>query len=207
MNISRPLALSVTTACLAALPVLAPATASAASATPSTTVTLKVSGCDGCTIAVYNTTSARFRNTGKPQAKSKVRSGRATFVVPTALTRGLAFTLADSGPYTSVGYHPDVALDLKGRAAGKSVSTARAKDATAARRCWAGTTKSAVTITVHSFTFRVKDYTQGNKLVTSIALWASPDLKGYGKATRLEPHNKVYPGVAQLGNQGAPNCS
>lgn len=204
MNLSRPLVLSVATACWAATAVLAPA---AASATPATTVTLKVTGCDGCTIAAYNTTSARFRTTGKPQATSKVRSGRATFVVPTALTRGLAFTLADSGPYTSVGYHPDIALDLKGRAAGKRVSTVRAKAATAVRRCWAGTTKSKATITVRSFTFRVKDHTQGNKLVTSVALWASPDLKGYGKATQLERHNTKYPGVAQLGNQDAPYCS
>jgi hypothetical protein len=106
-----------------------------------------------------------------------------------------------------VGAHPDIALDVAGIHAGRWVSSKQAREATGARRCWAGTKSSlAVTIPISAFTYQVKDYTQGNKTVTSIALWASPDLKGFGKVTPFDSEQRGYPGVAQLANQDAPYC-
>lgn len=210
MRINRTLVLAAATAALAA-PLSAPAVAHPASGTtsavPTTIVTLTMSNCSGCRIAAYNTTSAHFKATGKPEDVARVHRGRAVFRIPTAATRGLAFTLLSAGKYTMVGAHADIALDVAGIHAGRRVSAQQARKATGARRCWRGTKATAVTIPVSAFTYRVRDYTQDNQTVTSIALWASPDLKGYGDVTPFDSEMRGYPGVAQLANQDAPYCT
>ena len=53
----------------------------------------------------------------------------------------------------------------------------------------------------------MRDYTTLFTQVTCIALWASPDLRGYGAQTKFNPKLHEYPGVAQLADQDAPYCS
>jgi hypothetical protein len=207
MKLTRTVAFMAVAAALAA-PLAAAGPAVAGPPLPTkTSITLTFTDCSGCRIAAFNTESAQFKADGKPLDTAKVHKGKAVFQVPTALTRGLAFTLLTAGKYTMVGAHPDIALDVAGIHAGRWVSAKRAREATGARRCWAGTRKFAVTIPVSAFTYRVRDYTQGNTTVTSIALWASPDQKGFGTVTPFDSELRGYPGVAQLANQDAPYCT
>lgn len=183
----------------------APAIADSPPVAP-TTVTLTFTDCSGCKIAAYNTKSAQFKKTGKPVDTARVHKGKAVFQIPGG-TRGLAFTLLTAGKYTMVGAHPDIALDIAGIHAGRTVTAKQAREATGARRCWAGSNSTAVTIPISSFTYQVRDYTDDHKLVTSIALWASVDQKGVGKVTPFDSELRGYPGVAQLANQDAPYCT
>ncbi len=86
---------------------------------------------------------------------------------------------------------------------GAPVSVAQARHATAAARCWIGTTRARFTIRVRLVTFRTLNI-DGSAHVTEVAFWASPNLPGTG-AQHLR-HVKGHPNVDGIADQDAPFC-
>ena len=77
------------------------ATGPAHAASPTTTITLKVTGCEGCTIGVQRAITGGNPSKITPAKPTfwegtpvKVKSGVATLKVPTANTSGMSFTIA-----------------------------------------------------------------------------------------------------------------
>ncbi|NHC14702.1 hypothetical protein [Motilibacter deserti] len=192
--------LAVAAGAVAAAALAAPAHA----ATPTTTVTLSIRGCDGCTFGVWNTTEAGTSD--RPLRTVTVRNGTASFRVPTALTKGLALDWRDpKGRYQLPGAVPAVSMALPQHAPGTVVSEPRARAATRAYYCWAGTRARTYTIRLGLTTFRTESY-EGDRMVTGAAIWASPTLKGYGTARTLEKGPQGEPPISGLGHQDAPYC-
>ena len=194
------------TACALAAPTSASAwaTGSKPGTEPSTRITLTISGCDGCTFGVWNTTAAGTAE--HPLTTVRIRNGAATFRVPTALTKGLALDWADPrGRYEYPGAVPAVSMALPQFSAGSAVSAPQARRATRAYYCWAGTRAGSYTIGLRLTTFRTADH-DGEHLVTGAAIWASPTLQGYGSVRRLEKGPSGEPPISGLGHQDAPYC-
>jgi hypothetical protein len=110
-----------------------------------TKVAFTVSGCEGCRLRL---TQARDGRKNVWQSKSRtVTDGLVTWRVPTSRTRGLSVTVLapwDGG----AGYVPTVAFRYAGTDVGDTVTNATAKSKKRASACWAGTTRSAVTVPI-----------------------------------------------------------
>lgn len=114
-----------------------------------TTLTFKVTNCDGCTISAQTWVLDDWEdvNHSRPQFDHKqvvVRSGSATMRVPTEVTRGMAFSMHRGRLW--VMYEPWVALHYRGQPIGSHVSARQASAAKRGSYCWAGTTKARVTL-------------------------------------------------------------
>ena len=135
--------LAGTTAALAMI-VLVPAGASSA-ATVDTTITMAVSGCEGCTITpVQAITGSSNVYTGTPV---KVTGGQAVFVVPTSKTVGMSFNL-EATWQVDINAMPVIVTQYQGISPGQAVTRAQALAAKRATACWAGTTSSSVSLQV-----------------------------------------------------------
>ncbi|NHC43904.1 hypothetical protein [Motilibacter aurantiacus] len=185
---------------LAAAALAAPAHA----AQPSTTITLTVQDCEGCTFGVWNTTPAGTAD--RPLRTVTIRNGKAAFRIRTAQTKGLALDWDDPRRrYQLPGAVPAVSMALPQHRPGSAVSEAQARRATRAHYCWAGTKAAAHTIALKLTTFRTKDY-YGEGWVTGAAIWASPTLRGHGTVRRLEKGPEGEPPISGMGHQDAPYC-
>jgi len=137
-----------------------------------TVLTIKVANCPSCTVfvtsGVYNGGSVSF------QGQIKLQKGTGTISVPTLLTRGLHFGLNTPDQRSQPGAVPVAALKFNGMKAGQKVSTKVALSKRHALPCWAGTTKSAVTLSFIAYRWTVKGdmYFSGK----GISFWASPQL-------------------------------
>jgi hypothetical protein len=117
-----------------------PAPSAAAEAT--TTIALKVVGCDGCRIqAVQNVEGdLPYRSRFK-----RVENRRVEFVVPTARTEQMAFIVyAPFDEVAQFGFPMVVIVGFRGKAPGDVVSDAYARGTHTGSGCWAGTTESVV---------------------------------------------------------------
>lgn len=129
---------------LAAIGVAAPP----ASAEDTTTITMKVTGCEGCAI-----TPVQALNAGSAQAsiwtgtKAVVKNGRVVFTVPTSKTAGMSFNL-DARWQVDINAEPVIVTQYKGAQPGQRVTKRQAKAFDQATACWAGTTSTAVTLRV-----------------------------------------------------------
>jgi hypothetical protein len=164
-------------------------------AAQATTVTLRLARCPGCVVAVYNT--ARASN-GLLRLVSITR-GVGRFTVRSLATRGMSFGMSGTGPYTAPDYRPDIAVAV---ARSARVSAAKARRASAAARCWSGTSARRFTIHVRLVTFQSRDFS--NKVVTVAAFWASSNLPGFS-LVHLSRH-QGEPNVAGIGDQDPPFC-
>jgi hypothetical protein len=111
----------------------------------STTVTFRVSGCEGCVIQGITTRSGATDSYNGPRAK--VRNGVATMTVPTAQTAGMTFSL-DAAWKVEINAQPFIAFQYKGAAPGGAVTKAAGQSARRASPCWSGTTDGTATLRV-----------------------------------------------------------
>lgn len=182
----------------AALTMTVLVTAQPASAAGTTTVTLQVQGCDGCTIGIVRALSADGNVTPKKPrywdgGSATVVGGKVVFTVPTAYTPGISFTI--SAPWEGdTGAVSNIVLG-DGSAAGKTLTTMQAKARKKATACWAGTSGPKATIRVSVAKATVQGY--GGPAVAALA-WATPSVPTVG------PLNSTYKGT--LGNQDAYYC-
>jgi hypothetical protein len=111
----------------------------------STVITMRVTGCEGCTITPVQAISGQADIwTGTP---TKVRGGQAQLTVPTSRTAGMSFNLDATWP-VDINAMPVIVTQYQGFAPGQRVSVAQAKAAKRATACWAGTSQPSVTLSV-----------------------------------------------------------
>ncbi|MDP1877298.1 MAG: hypothetical protein Q8M17_07070 [Actinomycetota bacterium] len=148
---------AVALATLAVLPAGAPSAAE-----PMTTITMTVSGCEGCTITpVQAITGATAVYTGSPV---KVTGGQAAFVVPTSNTAGMSFNLEATWP-VDINAIPVIVTQYKGIPAGQAVTRTQALAARRATACWAGTASSAVSLQVKVGRVKMPGFPSGRTTV------------------------------------------
>ena len=172
------------------------ATGPAHAASPTTTITLKVTGCEGCTIGVQRAITGGNPSKITPAKPTfwegtpvKVKSGVATLKVPTANTSGMSFTI--TAPWQTANFVSNIVLG-SARPAGSTVTSSQQAATTQATACWAGTAKTAVTIKVQV----VKASVGGG--ATAASAWATPTVATVGA---LADTTK-----GTLGNQEAYYC-
>lgn len=170
-----------------------------------TTVTLEVARCEGCQVSVYNTVLDR---TGETLATVTINDGRAHFRIQTRLTHGMSMNFdGDAAGYITPDYRPDIAMAVVGETPGRTVSARQARSAKGGWDCWSGTTRRSVTIRLNLFVFKTKDFMNNDKVVNSVAMWASPTLRPYGKPRLTDKQYQLtQPGLAQMGDQDLPYC-
>lgn len=120
-------------------------TAPPAAATGTTTITFKVTGCEGCVLQAATTPAGSDDIYNGP--KAKVRNGVATMTVPTEQTAGMYFAL-DAAWTVAINAQPLVVFQYEGAAQGSRVTKAEAKATKRASACWSGTTADAATIRI-----------------------------------------------------------
>lgn len=116
-----------------------------ASAAGTTTITFKVTGCEGCVLQGATTPAGSDGIYNGP--KAKVRNGVATMTVPTEQTAGMYFTV-DAPWKVEINAQPLLVFQYEGAAQGSRVTKAEARASKRASACWAGTTTEAATIRV-----------------------------------------------------------
>ncbi len=130
---------------LAVLAVAVPAAARADDPpAPTTTITFRVTGCDGCTISAWVPV---LTPDGGPAAKAKVKDGRASLQIPTAQTQGTSFQITPvKNPYMNA--VTLIVFQYKGAAPGDVITKSQAKTYRRGSACWAGTADEAAQIRV-----------------------------------------------------------
>jgi len=109
-----------------------------------TTLTLKVTGCDGCTISAWTPT---LSPDGGPTVKAKVKDGIATMQIPTSQTTGTSFQI-DPVQDPNMDAVTLIVFQYKGAEPGVRVTKAQAKTYRKGSACWAGTTETTAQVRV-----------------------------------------------------------
>lgn len=135
--------LAATAAAVAMIAVVPSGVSGAAPA--STTITMSVTGCEGCVITPARTPADSTDVYNGP--KATVRNGVATFVVPTAQTSGMYFSIDTDKP-TQINAVPLIVFQYKGAAPGTTVTKAQGRAYKRASPCWTGTTAATAAISV-----------------------------------------------------------
>lgn len=150
----RRIAVAIATAAAVLLPVaIAAVPASAGDATSgTTTITFRITGCDGCTL--QGTQIADEYGTPYVGPKVTIRNGSARMVVTTTHTRGMTFWL-DAPWRVLIDAQPLIAFEYKGASPGSPITKADVLAAKKASPCWAGTTSSTASLDVSLRTTRV----------------------------------------------------
>ena len=154
------------------------ATGPAHAASPTTTITLKVTGCEGCMVGAQRAITGGNPSKITPATPTfwegtpvKVKSGVATLKVPTVNTSGMSFTI--TAPWQTANFVSNIVLG-SARPAGSTVTSSQQAATTQATACWAGTAKTAVTIKVQV----VKASLSGG--ATAASAWATPTVATVG---------------------------
>jgi hypothetical protein len=116
----------------------------AQAADPTTTITFRVTGCEGCVLwgATTPDSGATYQ-----APKARVRGGVATVTVPSAQTRGMYFAV-DAPWKVLINAQPLLVFQYQGQAVGGRTTRPQAIAAKRASACWAGSTASAVELRV-----------------------------------------------------------
>ena len=110
---------------------------------PTTKVTFRTPGCDGCEIGIMNG-AARIENTWAVPPKT-VSGESVSFRVPRPLTRGISATVL--GPWEgATGYTTVLAWRYAGQRVGDPISFQDARSQKHGSPCWGGSTSKALTI-------------------------------------------------------------
>lgn len=109
-----------------------------------TTLTLRVSGCDGCTISAWTPTVS---STGGPTVTARVKDGVATMQIPTAQTTGTSFQI-DPVKDPDMDAVTLIVFQYRGVEPGVRVTKAQAKTYRRGSACWAGTTGTTAQLRV-----------------------------------------------------------
>jgi hypothetical protein len=123
-------------------PSVAAASGAAAPAEPTTTIELRVLGCDGCRIQAVQNIDGTLPYTSRSK---RVRERHVRFVVPTARTERMAFVVfAPCDEVARSGFPMVVIVGFRDKQPGERVSAAYAGGVHRGSGCWAGTTQSLV---------------------------------------------------------------
>lgn len=136
------------------------ALAPAAQAASNTTITMKVTGCEGCTILSSSWTDKNGQPWDGPSAT--VKNGVATLTVPTAKTKGMSFVLEPTWK-PAVNFETVIVTKYAGLTPGSKVAWGQAKKAATATSCWSGTQDSAVSVDVAVKKVAMKAFPAGSK--------------------------------------------
>jgi hypothetical protein len=109
-----------------------------------TTLTLKVTGCDGCTISAWTPT---LSSDGGPTVTAKVKDGVATMQIPTAQTTGTSFQI-DPVKDPLMNAVTLIVFQYKGVQPGARITKSQAMTYRRGSACWAGTTEATAQIRV-----------------------------------------------------------
>src|SRR3954447_11405976 len=120
--------------------------ASSARAARTTSLTLTVHGCDGCTVQPVRAGNAATVPVWRGKAK-KVRNGSVHWKVSIRHTVGMSFDITDPDA-VEIGAMPDIVVAYRGIAVGDRVPAGVAKHKKRANGCWAGTHSAAKTLRV-----------------------------------------------------------
>ena len=172
---------AVAAAVVLALPVAAVA-AAAPAAVPGetgaqTTITMNVTGCEGCTIQAN-----QFVDDTTPAYQSKsavVTGGVATLTVPTANTKGMYFSIQTAKP-ARINALPLITTQVKGHPAGSTLSRGQQVAGKKASACWAGTSDAAVTIAVTVNRVKMPSFPNGKKKTLVPLARFAPTVKALG---------------------------
>jgi hypothetical protein len=150
-----------------------------------TTIKLKVSGCQGCRIQAVQNVGGGLPYRSKTK---RVKNRKVEFVVPTDATHQMAFLVyAPFDEVAKAGFPMIVMVGWKGKDPGEGVSPAYAAGVHKASGCWAGTTDAVVK----------------NRLVVTRVRIHEPAL-GPGMFTSAGGHlTKALPALPYFGNRHA----
>lgn len=179
----RPLVLAITALIsLAAVPLAVPASA----AVPMTTLTMSVTGCEGCTI-----TPSQYRK-GMKEAWSgtaaKVSNGVATLTVPTSRTAGMYFAIEATWK-VEIAAQPLITMQYKAMPVGGTITRAQAMASRRGSACWAGTTESTAALDVIVKRVLMPAFPPGDHKTSVPLAWVTPTTKSPGG------FNSAYKGV------------
>lgn len=152
-------------------------------------------GCDDCGFEAFITVDGRAKSLGH---QNWYLDWPVTWTMPTDKTSTLVLRFVDMTNDTVAGLPTVVVMQYEGIAAGTSLTVAEARSQTSASMCWAGTTRSAATITVAVERF-VEDRTSSPTGPEELRLVYSRPLAG-GSG----PYTPTYGGG--LGLSGDPVC-
>jgi hypothetical protein len=128
---------------LAALALAAVLPTPSAAAEATTTIDLKVVGCDGCKIQAVQNVDGSLPYTSPIK---RVRQRHVEFVVPTERTAQMAFIVyAPFDEVAQAGFPMVVIVGFRGKEPGDRVSNSFANGVHQGSGCWSGTTGSVVT--------------------------------------------------------------
>jgi len=126
--------------------------ASSARAARTTSLTLTVHGCDGCTVQPVRAGNGTTVQVWRGKTK-KVRNGSAHWKVTIRHTVGMSFDINDPDA-VNIGVMPDIVVAYRGLAVGDRVAAGVAKHKKRANGCWAGTHKAEINLRVRVERFR-----------------------------------------------------
>jgi hypothetical protein len=179
----RTVAALASIATIAALAVWAPA----AQASDHTTITLKISNCDGCAVQpTLLRTDADGTTVTYTGTKTKVRNGVAVMKVPTANTPGMSFLLNGPSP-ERINALPVIVTQYQGFKPGSVVTPAQAKAAKKASGCWIGTSASSITLRARAMTVRFPTFPADGTTTAVKTAWLVPTtdaVSGFGPAIK-----------------------
>lgn len=167
--------------------------APAPAAKPTTTVTLTLKNCDGCTVTATSVLRADYTDVWTSPTR-KVVNDQVRLRVPTDRTRGLSLAL-DAPWEGNTGYQTVVALRYRGQDIGDRVTFAEARASRRASGCWAGTTDATAALKVKVRKVRVPGNTG---MVPGTIAWAKVT------PAYLFPMQRSWDGV--LGTQDLFGC-
>jgi hypothetical protein len=135
----------------------------AGAADPTTTITFRVTGCEGCVLwgATTPESGAVYQ-----APKARVKGGVATVTVPTAQTRGMTFAL-DAPWKVLINAQPLLVFQYQGQPAGGRTTRPQAIASKRASACWAGTTAAAVELRVLVHRVRMPAFDPGGSAKTT----------------------------------------
>lgn len=119
----------------------------ASAADPTTTITLRVTGCEGCVFLGATVGGTEQDPTYYNAPKAKVRNGVATVTVPTSQTRGMVFGI-DAPWKVMINAQPTLVFQYQGQEPGERTTPAQARASKRASICWAGTTEPTVELRI-----------------------------------------------------------
>lgn len=135
----------------------------AQAADPTTTITFRVTGCEGCVLQ-----GATTPETGDVYnaPKARVQGGVATVTVPTAETVGMYFSV-DAPWKVLINAQPLLVFQYKGQPAGGRTTRPQAMASKRASACWAGTTAPTVELRVVVHRVRMPAFDPGGTAKTT----------------------------------------
>lgn len=133
---------TMTALALGGMALAAPPVTAGDTTSETTTITIRVAGCEGCTISAWTAVPASGdAGDGGATAKATVANGVAVMRLPTSQTRGASFQIDPvEDPFMNA--VTLIVFRYKGAQVGDEVTKAQAATYTKGSACWAGTSQA-----------------------------------------------------------------